>query len=210
MSHCDMQTELMSQCDVGYHRRMARWQPDARGRLEAAAFELFRERGFEQTTVADIAARAGLDKRTFYRLFGDKREALFSGSGRVEEVLVRAVTESDAGPFEAVVAAFRRVAEELFADRLELVRARQVIIESSPELQERELRKTGSLAAAVTAALRARGLDETTATLATESGVTVFRVAYARWVAPDSDAPLSDLIAEVAAELRTITSAPTP
>lgn len=199
----------MSQCDVGYHRRMARWQPDARGRLEAAAFELFRERGFEQTTVADIAARAGLDKRTFYRLFGDKREALFSGSGRVEEVLVQAVTETDAGPFEAVVAAFRRVAEELFADRLELVRARQAIIESSPELQERELRKAGSLAAAVTAALRARGLDETTATLATESGATVFRVAYARWVAPGSDAPLSDLIAEVAAELRAITSAPT-
>ncbi|MEU8160613.1 TetR family transcriptional regulator [Micromonospora parva] len=188
---------------------MARWQPDARGRLEAAAFELFRERGFEQTTVADIAARAGLDKRTFYRLFGDKREALFSGSGRVEEVLVQAVTETDAGPFEAVVAAFRRVAEELFADRLELVRARQAIIESSPELQERELRKTGSLAAAVTAALRARGLDETTATLATESGATVFRVAYARWVAPGSDAPLSDLIAEVAAELCAITSAPT-
>ncbi|RAO54003.1 hypothetical protein LUPAC06_04982 [Micromonospora saelicesensis] len=210
MSHRDMLAELMSQCDVGYHRRMARWQPDARGRLEAAAFELFRERGFEQTTVADIAARAGLDKRTFYRLFGDKREALFSGSGRVEEVLVRAVTESDAGPFEAVVAAFRRVAEELFADRLELVRARQSIIESSPELQERELRKTGSLAAAVTAALRARGLDETTATLATESGATVFRVAYARWVAPDSHAPLSDLIAEVAAELRAITSAQTP
>ncbi|MFE0532323.1 TetR family transcriptional regulator [Micromonospora parva] len=188
---------------------MARWQPDARGRLEAAAFELFRERGFEQTTVADIAARAGLDKRTFYRLFGDKREALFSGSGRVEEVLVQAVTETDAGPFEAVVAAFRRVAEELFADRLELVRARQAIIESSPELQERELRKAGSLAAAVTAALRAGGLDETTATLATESGATVFRVAYARWVAPGSDAPLSDLIAEVAAELRAITSAPT-
>ncbi|MEU5963169.1 TetR family transcriptional regulator [Micromonospora parva] len=188
---------------------MARWQPDARGRLEAAAFELFRERGFEQTTVADIAARAGLDKRTFYRLFGDKREALFSGSGRVEGVLVQAVTETDAGPFEAVVAAFRRVAEELFADRLELVRARQAIIESSPELQERELRKTGSLAAAVTAALRARGLDETTATLATESGATVFRVAYARWVAPGSDATLSDLIAEVAAELRAITSAPT-
>ncbi|MEU8011585.1 TetR family transcriptional regulator [Micromonospora parva] len=188
---------------------MARWQPDARGRLEAAAFELFRERGFEQTTVADIAARAGLDKRTFYRLFGDKREALFSGSGRVEEVLVQAVTETDAGPFEAVVAAFRRVAEELFADRLELVRARQAIIESSPELQERELRKTGSLAAAVTTALRARGLDETTATLATESGATVFRVAYARWVAPGSEAALSDLIAEVAAELRAITSAPT-
>ncbi|MCF0095349.1 hypothetical protein B0E54_04208 [Micromonospora sp. MH99] len=197
----------MSQCDVGYHRRMARWQPDARGRLEAAAFELFRERGFEQTTVADIAGRAGLDKRTFYRLFGDKREALFSGSAHLEEVLAKTVAETDAGPFEVVIAAFRRVAEEIFADRLELVRARQAIIESSPELQERELRKTGSLVAAVTAALRAKGLDESTATLATESGATVFRVAYARWVAPGGDVPLTDLIAEVATELRAITSA---
>ncbi|MGV9216191.1 TetR family transcriptional regulator [Micromonospora sp. RB23] len=185
---------------------MARWQPDARGRLEAAAFELFRERGFDQTTVADIAERAGLDKRTFYRLFGDKREALFSGSGHLEEVLVKSVAERDAGPFDAVVAAFRRVAEEIFADRLELVRARQAVIESSPELRERELRKTGSLVAAVTAALHAKGFDETTATLATESGATVFRVAYARWIAPGSDASLSDLIAEVAAELRAITS----
>ncbi|MET8530072.1 TetR family transcriptional regulator [Micromonospora sp. NPDC005172] len=185
---------------------MARWQPDARGRLEAAAFELFRERGFEQTTVADIAERAGLDKRTFYRLFGDKREALFSGSGHLEEVLVKAVAELDAGPFEVVVAAFRRVAKEIFADRVELVRARQAVIESSPELRERELRKTGSLVAAITAALRAKGLDEATAILATESGATVFRVAYARWIAPGSDALLSDLIAEVADELRAITA----
>ncbi|CCH21922.1 TetR family transcriptional regulator [Micromonospora lupini] len=187
---------------------MARWQPDARGRLAAAAFELFRERGFEQTTVTDIAARAGLDKRTFYRLFGDKREALFSGGEQLEAVLVKAVTETGAGPFEAVVAAFRLVADEIFADRLELVRMRQSIIASSAELQERELRKMSSLTAAVAAALRAKGLSATTAALATESGVTVFRVAYARWVAPDSDASLADLIAEVAAELRTITSAP--
>lgn len=187
---------------------MARWQPDARGRLEAAAFELFRERGFEQTTVTDIAARAGLDKRTFYRLFGDKREALFSGGKQLEEVLVKAVAETDAAPFETVIAAFRRVADEIFADRLDLVRTRQSIIDSSPELQERELRKMGSLAAAVAAALRAKGVGETTATLATESGVTVFRMAFARWVAPGSDASLTDLIAEIAAELRAVTSPP--
>src|SRR3954447_7728188 len=108
----------MSQCDIGYHRHMARWQPDARGRLEAAAFELFREHGFDQTTVTDIAARAGLDKRTFYRLFGDKREALFSGGKMMETALVKAVAESDAAPFDSVIAAFQRVAEDIFADRL--------------------------------------------------------------------------------------------
>jgi AcrR family transcriptional regulator len=187
---------------------MARWQPDARGRLEAAAMELFRERGFEQTTVTDIAARAGLDKRTFYRLFGDKREALFSGGKLLEEVLVKAVAETDAGPFEAVIAAFRRAADEIFTDRLDLVRVRQSIIEGSPELQERELRKMGALAAAVGTALRAKGVDETTATLATESGATVFRMAFARWIAPGRDTLLTDLIAEMAAELRAVTSAP--
>ncbi|GAA1299953.1 TetR family transcriptional regulator [Planotetraspora silvatica] len=187
---------------------MARWQPDAHGRLEAAALELFRERGFDQTTVTDIAARAGLDKRTFYRLFGDKREALFSGGKLLEEVLVKAVAETDAAPFETVIAAFHQVADEIFADRLDLVRVRQSIIEGSPELKERELRKMGSLAAAVAAALRAKGVGETPAILATESGVTVFRVAFARWVAPGSDALLTDLIAEVAAELRAVTSAP--
>jgi AcrR family transcriptional regulator len=184
---------------------MARWQPDARGRLAAAALELFRERGFEQTTVTDIAARAGLDKRTFYRLFGDKREALFSGGELLEETLVKAVAETDTDPFGTVIAAFRRVAEEIFADRLDFARVRQTIIDSSPELQERELRKMGSLAAAVAAALRAKGVDESTATLATESGVTVFRVAFARWVAPGRDASLADLIVEVAAELRAVT-----
>ena len=187
---------------------MARWQPDARGRLEAAALELFRERGFEQTTVTDIAARAGVDKRTFYRLFGDKREALFSGGKLLEQVLVKAVAETDGAPFETVVAALRRVADEIFADRLDLVRVRQSIIEASPELKERELRKTGSLAEAVTAALRAKGVDETTATLATESGLTVFRAAFARWVAPGCNASLTDLITELAAELRAVTSAP--
>lgn len=189
---------------------MVRWEPDARGRLEAAAFELFRERGFDQTTVTDIAARAGLDKRTFYRLFGDKREALFSGGKELEEFLVKAVTETDAAPFEAVVAAYRKVADEVFADRRELIRVRQTIIESSAELQERELRKAGSLGAAVGAALRAKGVGETAATLATESGSTVFRVAFARWVAPGGDASLADLITEVAAELRAVTSPTEP
>jgi len=186
---------------------MARWLPGARGRLEAAALELFRERGFDQTTVTDIAARAGLDKRTFYRLFGDKREALFSGGPMLEEALVKTVGQLDSSPFETVIEAFCRVADEYFADRLDLVRVRQSIIDASPELQERELRKMGSMTAAVAAALRAKGIGETTATLATESGVTVFRMAFARWAAPGSVGSLADLITEVAAELRAVTAA---
>src|SRR5580692_2257658 len=86
---------------------MARWEPDAAGRLVEAAMQLYRERGFDQTTVADIAARAGLTERTFFRYFADKREVLFQGSGRLKELLASSVVGApeSAGPLEAVAAA---------------------------------------------------------------------------------------------------------
>ncbi|GAB1640036.1 TetR family transcriptional regulator [Krasilnikovia sp. MM14-A1259] len=186
---------------------MARWRPGARGRLEAAAFDLFAERGFDQTTVLDIATRADLDKRTFYRLFGDKREVLFSGGKDLEDLLVRAVADHpDAAddPLGAVVAALDRAAREMFADRLEFARRRQTIIEGSPELVERELLKMASLTGALTDALGARGVSRTLAALAAGSGVTVFRVAFARWVTPDNQASLADLIAATAHDLRAV------
>ena len=187
---------------------MVRWKPGARGRLEQAAFELFRERGFDQTTVTDIAARAGVDKRTFYRLFGDKREALFSGGKDLQDLLVRKVAEApaEADPLGAILAALDHAAGEVFSDRLEMARGRQQIILSSPDLTERELRKMGSLALALADALRARAVTETAAVLAAESGVTVFRVAFSRWVADGNDVPLDKLISATAEELRAVTS----
>src|SRR6202035_2298884 len=96
----------MSAAAIKYDRGMGRWEPNARGRLEQAALELYLERGFEQTTVAEIAKRAGLTERTFFRHFADKREVLFSGAGALEELLVSAVAgapESSA-PMAAVAA----------------------------------------------------------------------------------------------------------
>src|ERR1700730_13444637 len=85
---------------------MGRWDPDARGRLIKAAMELYAERGFEPTTVADIAAKAGLTERTFFRHFSDKREVLFSGSAALQELMVGAVAKApeSAAPIEAVAA----------------------------------------------------------------------------------------------------------
>jgi AcrR family transcriptional regulator len=83
---------------------MSRWEPNARGRLEQAALELYRERGFDQTTVAEIAERAGLTERTFFRYFTDKREVLFWGQGALQEIYVSTIASApqSATPIEAV------------------------------------------------------------------------------------------------------------
>src|SRR6202795_5146268 len=108
---------------------MGRWKPDARGRLELAALALYGERGFEQTTVAEIAARAGLTERTFFRHFADKREVLFAGAGSLQDLLVStlASTPDSAAPIDAVAAAIE-AAGALFQERREFARQRQAVI----------------------------------------------------------------------------------
>src|ERR1700690_3655774 len=90
-----------------YPEGMVRWEPGARGRLGQAAFELFLERGFEQVTVAEIAERAGLTERTFFRYFTDKREVLFAGAVVLSDLMVSAVTNApeSAAPIDAIAAA---------------------------------------------------------------------------------------------------------
>jgi AcrR family transcriptional regulator len=164
---------------------MARWEPDARGRLETAAMELFQERGYVRTTVEDIAARAGLTERTFFRYFTDKREVLFSGSKELEKGIVDRIerTAPDVSPLDAVAASFEAAAAEL-QDRRELrfVRARYALVVKHAEIQERELIKLASLAVAVTKALHARGVSEPAASLAAEAGLAVFKIGFERWV----------------------------
>src|SRR5271167_2704946 len=163
---------------------MGRWEPDARGRLAKAAMALYAEQGFEQTTAAEIAARAGLTERTFFRHFADKREVLFGGAAELEALLLEGVlaAPADAAPIEIVAAALRPV-DELFTERRSLARRRQAIIDANPELQERELIKLARLAALLAAALRDRGVGEPDASLAAEAGIAVFRVGFEQWIA---------------------------
>ncbi|WP_051415536.1 TetR/AcrR family transcriptional regulator [Nocardiopsis sp. CNT312] len=162
---------------------MSRWKPDARGRLEKAALELYNHKGFDATTVAEIADSAGLTERTFYRHFADKREVLFPGGNPLAETLADAAATAPAAlsPLQAITHALHEAAPG-FEERAELVRQRQAVITANPELQERELAKLAAIASALTHALCARGLEATAAALAAEIGIAVFKVAFERWV----------------------------
>ena len=186
---------------------MSRWEPDARGRLEQAALALYGERGFEQTTVAEIAKRAGLTERTFFRYFADKREVLFAGAGTLQDLLVStlASTPDSAAPIDAVAAALE-AAGALLQERREYSRQRQAIIAANAELQERELIKLASLAAALAGTLRRRGVADPAASLAAEAGIAVFRIAFERWINETSQADLPQLIRESLDELKAVTA----
>jgi AcrR family transcriptional regulator len=186
---------------------MGRWQPDARGRLERAALELYVERGFERTSVAEIAERAGLTERTFFRHYADKREVLFAGSSVLQELLVDAVARAPetATPMDAVAAALDAAAGVL-QERQEHARRRQSVIDANTELQERELIKLASLSTALAAALRRRGVDDASAGLAAEVGVAVFKIAFRRWVERTGDQELSRFIGESLAGLKAVTT----
>ena len=186
---------------------MSRWEPDARGRLEQAALALYGERGFEQTTVAQIAARAGLTERTFFRHFADKREVLFAGAGTLQEFLVSTVASApdSAAPIDAIAAALE-AAGALLQERREYARQRQAVIAANAELQERELIKLASLASALAGALRRHGIREPAASLSAEAGIAVFKIAFERWICEPGQPDLPQLIRESLDELKAVTA----
>ncbi|QAY60256.1 TetR family transcriptional regulator [Microbacterium protaetiae] len=169
---------------------MGRWEPDAQGRLREAALELYAEQGFDATTVADIAARAGVTERTFFRHFADKREVLFDGSHELEHIVADVVASAptSATPMVAVSAAMVQAGIAL-QQRREFATKRAAVIAANGSLMERELLKLAALAAATAQALRGRGVPEPVAVLAGEVGVIAFKVAFARWIADRGELP---------------------
>jgi AcrR family transcriptional regulator len=185
---------------------MGRWEPGARERLQAAALELFATRGFEQTTAAEIAQAVGLTERTFFRHFSDKREVLFDGQHLFLQAFLDGVDAAPPGTSPLGIIAFTlRAAASLFPDeRRPYSRLRQSVIDQNPALQERELHKRALLAATVAQALRARGVDEPAATLAAESGATVFGIAFAQWISEEETRSLARISADVLRGLQTL------
>ena len=188
---------------------MSRWQPNARGRLEQAALELYSERGFDQTTVAEIAERAELTERTFFRHFADKREVLFWGQHALIELVTTRIADApeSASPLDAVGEALQAIGS-VFEGRREIARRRQVVIDANPGLQERELIKLASLADAIADALRHRGVAAQAAEMAAEMAVGVFKVAFGRWLSTpektEEKTDLANVIGDALAELKAL------
>ncbi|WP_022899846.1 TetR family transcriptional regulator [Humibacter albus] len=165
---------------------MGRWEPDARGRLQRAALDLYVERGFDETTVQDIADRVGVTERTFFRYFADKREVLFDGSERLVNGVVDGVKNAtDAMPLTRVVSAFAGMGE-FFDERKSWSAQRARVVTATPGLMERELLKLSTMGVAIAAVLEEQGVDAHEAALAADLGVAVFHRAFQRWVVDES------------------------
>lgn len=184
---------------------MPRWEPDARQRLVAAALHLFSDQGFDDTTVAEIADRAGLTKSTFFRYFPDKRDVLTAGQETLSRLFVEGIAQApvDATPLTAVAAGLERAAGAMGPFNREIAPHLQAAIAASAELQERAALKQVGLASAMAGALRARGVSDSVASVAAELGVLAFRDAHATWVETDNAQEFSELARAALERLRT-------
>ncbi|WP_030378574.1 MULTISPECIES: TetR/AcrR family transcriptional regulator [unclassified Streptomyces] len=170
---------------------MARWEPGAAQRLVVAAVDLFTEQGYDATTVTQIAERAGVTKSTFFRYFSDKRELLVAGQETLSRLLAEGIAEAppEATPLQAVAAGLERASGAMGPANRELGPRLRAAVAASTELQERDALKSVGMAAAMTAALVARGVPEPTAHLAGELGVLAFKRGYAKWSESHTDCP---------------------
>lgn len=162
---------------------MAKKEDDVRSRLHGAALELFRERGYDRTTAAEIAARAGVTERTFFRHFPDKREVLFDGEATVRAALLASIAGAPAGlgPLDTLFRAFRSFQPAL-EDSWSYSKPRHEVISATPALHERELAKVAALADALAAALKARGVADLRAVLAARTGMAAFVHVTLSWL----------------------------
>ena len=178
--------------------------------LQQAALELFGERGFDQTTAAEIAARAGVTERTFFRHFADKRETLFGGEAPLRTLLVDAVAAAPGGcePLQALRFSFQAVAPMLEANR-PFSEPRQRVIAANPALKEREVAKVAALVVALAEALGRRGVAARLATLAAQAGMAALTTAVTSWLA-DPGRDLHAHLAEAFADLHVLATAAAP
>jgi AcrR family transcriptional regulator len=183
---------------------VSRWAPNARERLETAALDLFVENGYEETTVAQIADSAGLNRATFFRHFADKREVLFGGEEVLSGLFADAIRAAspDATLIECLQAAFAAAEVVMTPHRRATAARRVLVVAANSELQERGLLKHARIARSIAAVLRERGADELTARLGAEVGMLAFSVAFGRWMAANDDEPFLPFAAAALSDLQ--------
>jgi len=181
---------------INYDECMGRWEPDAQGRLLRAALELFTERGYESTTTAQIAERAGLTKTTLFRLFADKREIVFQGQSTLVALVTQGVEEapSDAAPSALLSRALRILSSAHSDDQRRTGRILDPILASSPELLERAIFKRHSITRALEHALVDRRVDRWQAGVLADLGIRAYYAGYEIWVESDDSRPLSEFV----------------
>jgi AcrR family transcriptional regulator len=184
---------------------MPRSGAPARARLREAALELYGERGYDATTTAEIAARAGVTERTYFRHFADKREVLFDGETQLLDVMTAAIAsaQDERSPLALVLGAYT-AAIPLFVAGRSVAERRAKIIATSPALRERAHSKSAALTQALIGALEERGIPEPTARLAARAGAAIFECASRAWNGT-SAADLAACVAHAADELRALT-----
>lgn len=177
-----------------YVGAMPRWEQGSADRLKQAAWELFAEQGFEETTAVQIAKRARVTTRTFFRYFPDKEEVLFADADALYESLVEELrrTGDPSEPVRSVTRTLAGFAWEKLGPR-ELQRHRDAMVAANPQLLERELIKQQRAADGFSDALRFLGVDPPSADLAATVGIQVFRTAYRRWLEGGDDADLASI-----------------
>ena len=191
---------------------MSRWAPDARDRLETAALDLFVENGYEDTTIAQIADRAGLNRATFFRHFADKREVLFGGEDVLAGLFADAIRAAspDATITECLQAAFAAAEVAMTPQQRAKAAKRVLVVAANSELQERGLLKHARIARSISAALRMRGADELTARLGAHVGMLAFTIAVERWMEADDDEPFPLHAAAALSDLPRAAEVPRP
>lgn len=160
---------------------------DVRLRLRVAALTLFDAQGFDQTTATQIAEHAGVNRRTFFRYFADKRDVLFEDEA-LRDLLLRGMAAAPAAlpPIEAIRFAFRSAAPLLEANG-SVAGLRRKVIAATPTLRERALGRAAMLADELAARLGDRGVDSHLAALASRVGMAACDLAVSTWSSEATD-----------------------
>ncbi|WP_433131122.1 TetR family transcriptional regulator [Micromonospora sp. CA-240977] len=154
-----------------------------RAELAAVAIRLFTEQGFDETTVDQIAAAAGLTKRSFFRYFPAKEDAVFGDVDVLgEEVIAEIHDEPGDDPWNCLYQVLRRWQQHINGSEQALARLR--LIQTTPSLRARLHEKRAEWRQSVSDALRTRPgarLDAFTADLLTNAAAAALDTVTQEW-----------------------------